>query len=128
MFKRVIKQRPFTLALIWALIIFGMCSMPGGLIPSASWLELLSFDKWVHAGIFFILCALLFAGAALKDQSFATLCFWCFLSIVYGGSLEIMQAKVFSERSADWQDFVANSFGCLVALALHKRIAKFVLR
>jgi hypothetical protein len=128
MLKGLLKQRPYTLAFIWALIIFGLCSMPGGLIPSASWLELLSFDKWVHAGIFFILCALLFSGVALRNQSFVALCGWCVLSIAYGGLLEIMQAKVFSERSADWQDFVANSFGCLVALAIHKQIAKFALR
>ncbi len=36
--------------------------------------------------------------------------------IGYGGLLEIMQAKAFSERSGDWLDFIANSFGCLMGL------------
>jgi hypothetical protein len=35
-----------------------------------------------------------------------------------------MQAKFFSNRSADWQDFAANTFGCLVAVALYKKLKK----
>jgi hypothetical protein len=27
-----------------------------------------------------------------------------------------MKAKIFSQRSGDWLDFIANSFGCLLAL------------
>lgn len=34
----------------------------------------------------------------------------------YGGLLEVMQATVFSQRSGDWLDFIANSFGCLMGL------------
>ncbi len=36
------------------------------------------------------------------------------LCVAYGGLLEIMQATVFSNRSGDWLDFIANSFGCLL--------------
>lgn len=36
------------------------------------------------------------------------------LCVAYGGLLEIMQATVFSNRSGDWFDFIANSFGCLM--------------
>lgn len=38
------------------------------------------------------------------------------LTIIYGGLLEIMQATVFSHRSGDWFDFIANSFGCMLGI------------
>jgi VanZ family protein len=40
------------------------------------------------------------------------------LCVAYGGMLEIMQATVFSNRSGDWLDFIANSFGCLMGLVV----------
>jgi VanZ family protein len=128
MIKLFLKNNPYKLAAAWALLIFALCSMPGRFIPTASWLELLSFDKWVHAGIFFILVSLFCLGVMVHGQSFYFILLFCFCSIVYGGLLEIMQAKVFSERSADWQDFVANSFGCLMALLFHKKIVNFILK
>lgn len=128
MFRRILKKHPFTLAGIWALIIFGLCSMPGRFIPTTSWLELVSFDKWVHAGIFFVLASLLFCGAGIHNKNQSLIYVFALAAILYGGLLEIMQAKVFSERSADWQDFIANSFGCLVALAARKPILRFVLK
>ena len=60
MAQRFILKYSLPLAITWAFIILGLCSMPGQYVPSFSFLELLSFDKWVHAGIFFTLCCLLF--------------------------------------------------------------------
>jgi len=78
----------------------------------------------VHAGIFFTLCYLLFVTVIKKEQSFFRAFIFFLLSIIYGGALEIMQATVFTQRSADWQDFVANSFGCLVALLFFRKLRK----
>lgn len=44
------------------------------------------------------------------------------LCISYGGLIEIMQAKIFSNRSGDWLDFIANSFGCLMGLGLFNKM------
>ncbi|MGZ3901592.1 MAG: VanZ family protein [Bacteroidia bacterium] len=110
------------LSIVWILIIFILCATPGQYIPSASWLEMLSFDKWVHASIFFILTSLFLTIAVKKKQGWPVIMLYIILCIAYGGLLEIMQAKFFSNRSADWQDFVANSFGVLVAFALLKKI------
>ena len=90
--------------------------MPGQYIPTNNWLELLSFDKFVHASIFFGMVSLwlvfLHSKQKLKTSNVIAVLLIC---ILYGGLLEIMQATVFSQRSADWQDFIANSFGCIVA-------------
>lgn len=112
------------LAITWTIIIFLLCATPGQYIPTASWLELLSFDKWVHASIFFILASLCFLRVIKKNQSAAYIALYFFLCILYGGLLEVMQAKWFSNRSADWQDFVANSFGCLLALLLFNKFKR----
>ena len=122
--KRILYNYSSLFAFIWAAIIFALCATPGHLIPSANWLELLSFDKWVHATMFFILCSLLFLVAVKNNQSKTRLIIYFFICVLYGGFLEVMQAKCFSNRSADWQDFVANSFGCLIAVLFFKKLKK----
>ncbi len=111
----------------WALVVLLLCATPGQYIPTVSWLELLSFDKWVHASVFFILCVLLFAVTIKHNQRKEIVWLYFFLCVLYGGLLEIMQAKCFSNRSADWQDFVANSFGCIVALFCYKKLRQVFL-
>lgn len=44
------------------------------------------------------------------------------LAIIYGISLEIMQATVFVNRSADWNDIIANTFGCVMAFVFREKI------
>ncbi|MCD6068383.1 MAG: putative integral rane protein [Bacteroidetes bacterium] len=109
-------------AFIWTLVILALCSMPGKSIPHISWLELLSFDKFVHASIFFVL-QLFYMRGFLLQNTFPTLqkqfkMIAGIVCIAYGGALEIMQSLFFSERSGDWFDFIANSTGCLTAMLL----------
>ena len=104
-------------AIVWTLIIFILCCTPGKYVPTAHWLELLSFDKFVHASIFFTLTFLwLLVGFKKNKLSLSFMIFIIIACIGYGGLLEVMQAKVFSERSGDWLDFIANSFGCLIGV------------
>jgi len=104
-------------AIIWTIIIFVLCCTPGKYVPTAHWLELLSFDKFVHASIFFILTCLWLVYMFMTNKlSMVTMIFIIFGCVAYGGLLEVMQATVFSQRSGDWLDFIANSFGCLIGL------------
>lgn len=114
---KTIAKYAFLCAVAWTAVIFGLCCMPGRYVPTADWLELLSFDKFVHASIFFILTCLwlMYLYRNHKLTSLATILTLAFC-IAYGGLLEVMQATVFSQRSADWLDFIANSFGCLMGL------------
>jgi len=118
-------------AVIWALIIFILCSMPSTAIPTFHWLDLLSFDKFVHASIFFVLQILLMRGLSLQT-SFAKIqsnykMVSLFSSIMYGGMMELMQYYLLSSRSGDVLDFIANAFGCLIGLLIFKKIKNKIL-
>ena len=112
-------------ALCWTIIIFILCCTPGRFIPTTSWLELLSFDKFVHASIFFGLSCLWLVYLYYHHQlTIFSISLTLVLCIAYGGALEIMQATIFSQRSGDWLDFIANSFGCVMGLLFfNKNIA-----
>ena len=114
---KLLSKYSFIAALSWTVIIFILCCTPGRFIPTTSWLELLSFDKFVHASIFFGLSCLwlvyVYYHFKLTTLSISLTIFLC---IAYGGSLEIMQVTIFSQRSGDWLDFIANSFGCAMGV------------
>ncbi len=108
--------------ILWALFILFLCSTPGNKIPHISWLELLSFDKFVHASIFFILNFLSLRSISKPSKiNFATATVFC---VFYGGALEIMQSIFFYQRSGDLFDFIANSFGCIVAAFTYQALQK----
>jgi glycopeptide antibiotics resistance protein len=118
-------------SILWALIILVLCGIPGKDIPHISFLELLSFDKLVHAGIFFVLIVLTIRGLLLQN-SFTTIQLTAkktaFIScVVYGGALEIMQGTIFEQRSADVFDFIANTVGCIIGWLLYEKIEKTIL-
>jgi len=119
-------------SMLWALIILVLCGMPGKDIPHISFLELLSFDKFVHAGIFFVLILLTVRGFLLQTRfkkfQHSARSFALIICVVYGGSLEIMQGTIFTDRSADIFDFIANSFGCIMGLVFYNWIDNLVLR
>jgi hypothetical protein len=110
----------------WFCIIFVLCATPGEYIPSNNWLDLLSIDKLVHACMFFVLY--IFSTLLLFRRKASPWLFTGFLifCLLYGLSLEILQATFFRNRSADVKDMIANSTGCFVAWAclpaLRKRL------
>jgi VanZ family protein len=115
-------------ALFWALFIFILCAIPGHDIPHISFLEMLSFDKFVHAGMFFIQALLLIRAFRLQ-HAFSFLTNYpritaFFLCVTYGGTLELMQGAFFIERTASVFDFMANSIGTVAAISLYSPIEK----
>ncbi len=117
--------------MLWALIILVLCGIPGRDIPHISFLELLSFDKFVHAGIFFVLILLTVRGFLMQSRfkALQKKSKWIafVLCVIYGGSLEILQGTVFEGRSADVFDFIANGFGCAMGLLFYKQAERLLL-
>ena len=125
---KLLLKHSLTTAILWTLIIFILCCTPGQYIPTTNWLELLSFDKFVHASIFFSLSFLwlTFLIKSRKLNKFSMI-FIILLCVAYGGALEIMQATVFSHRSGDWLDFIANTFGCLMGLWFFQKRKEYLI-
>jgi VanZ family protein len=118
-------------SMLWALVILILCGMPGKDIPHISFLELLSFDKFVHASIFCVLILLTVRGFLmqtrfLKLQHSAKIIAFV-ICVIYGGSLEIMQGTICVDRSMDIYDFIANTFGCTMGLIFYSKIEKIIL-
>jgi TRAP-type uncharacterized transport system fused permease subunit len=120
--KKWISSYAAVLSIVWFLLIFAACAIPGQYIPSTNWLDWFAVDKWVHAILFFVMNSLLIL-LALKRTHYGLIIFFATVfCILYGISLELMQAYVFSNRSADWVDAMANAFGSLMALLLVKKV------
>lgn len=121
-------RRPLVLPALWALVILVLCGIPGHDLPHVSFLELLQFDKWVHAGIFFILGILLIRGFRLLRKASIFRHYPDLMAVAcgmgYGGLLEILQGTIFVDRSADLYDFIANTFGCVMAMIFYPPLSK----
>ena len=70
-------------------------------------------DKLMHCGAYFLM-GMWFAGS-MDPRKHRWL---AILLVTLGGAIEILQYYMGFGRDADWHDFVANSLGVLVALAV----------
>lgn len=113
-------------ALLWAMLIFVLCAIPGKDIPFGGIWDILSLDKFIHAALFFIQSVLLIHGFSKQTQ---TNLFYknvkilaVILCVMYGGSLELMQGAFFKDRTADIFDFAANSSGAVLGALLYEKV------
>ncbi len=77
-----------------------------------------NFDKLVHIVIYFCFTMALFydlnnAGRPILARYSILIAFW--VTIGFGGMLEILQGFDFIQRSSSWLDFVANCLGAIGA-------------
>lgn len=117
----------FWKTIIWAIIIFIISSFPGNKVDRVPFLDIPHIDKVIHLGMYFILSfSFLFE---INNNSFyqtlrlKLLIIVLVLSISYGFTLEILQSLLFTERSGDFYDFLANSLGCIMAYFFFKFLA-----
>ncbi len=108
-------------AALWALLILVLCAIPGRDLPQVEWLEILQFDKWVHASLFFILFYLFARAGVLRWIVFAS-------CVIYGALLEVMQDLVFVDRSFDILDEIANSFGAMMGWLLYSKFDNLMIK
>jgi VanZ family protein len=101
------------LAIFWILLISILCFLPGSSLPKAGWLDQISFDKWVHFGLFAVLL-FLWRFHFPAGKSFYFILFGC--AIVYGFGVEVIQHYFISNRSFDLYDVVADLVGSIAGL------------
>ncbi|HOZ51124.1 MAG TPA: VanZ family protein [Chitinophagaceae bacterium] len=119
-FFSIFHRRPRTtmvLALIWTLLIFIGCSLPGKEIPKIGLFA--HFDKLVHFVFFFVFFLLWkISRASLSNSSFIIL----ILAITYGFSLEFYQMYFVAGRSFDTWDGIADTIGAVSGLLFYNKI------
>ena len=99
------------LNIVWILVIFILCAMPGSAIPDPH-LNIPHLDKVVHFGMYFILSVLLAylleSYTSLKRMSIYAIAI--LTAFIYGGLIEILQQNYFN-RSGDIADLLADVLG-----------------
>lgn len=101
-------------ALLWSMLILILCTIPSEDVPGNG-LFFEGFDKMAHLGFFFILTVLLFFGKINQQNSYdyrlLTIAKILLITSFLGGTIEILQWKVFTYRSAEWWDFASDMLG-----------------
>jgi VanZ family protein len=103
-----IQQYPKTtlvLAILWTILIFIGCSLPGRDLPKLGLFD--HFDKVVHF-IFFFIFFVLWRLVPSSNSMIILI-----LAILYGFGLEFYQIHFVAGRSFDVWDGVADTFGAL---------------
>jgi VanZ family protein len=105
------------------MVVLTLCNIPIGNagIPFSGFR---GFDKLVHLGFFLVLTLLIFWGQIkrLKTYSYTAIHLASVVAItfLFGSSIELLQWKVFTYRSGDWYDLLADMVG--VALAISAQV------
>ncbi len=124
--KVKLKFSLFLPAILWLIITTVLLVLPGPDIPSVSFLNLIYFDKWVHAGLFGGM-TFLFSFPFIFKKFNATKKLLIYIAIVcalYGVAMEYVQKYIAFERDFDYFDMVADGVGCVIgyfASAILKR-------
>jgi VanZ family protein len=110
-------------ALLWALLIFILCAIPGPHVPRLKFLDWLKPDKIVHFILFGTLCFLLIRGFA-QQSTFAFLLshpkiYAVVLSSIYGIVIEVLQQYVLIKRTGEVNDAIADALGSFIGLWLY---------
>lgn len=106
----------FVPATMWVILIAVLLLLPGQDLPTASFLDEIYFDKWVHVGLFGML-TILFAYPFLKVEKLTgkLLLLITALCIVYGILMEYAQKYFTTDRAFDISDMIADACGCIGA-------------
>ncbi|MCJ8208217.1 VanZ family protein [Mucilaginibacter sp. RS28] len=111
--KQLKQQR---LTILWSVLVLVLCNMPMGSV-SESPMFFPGFDKLVHCGFFFVFVVLAIngyvrAGHTLDIKSALAL---FFISVAFGGAVELLQLYVFTWRDGNWADLFADAVGAGMA-------------
>jgi VanZ family protein len=107
-------RKLFIISLIWAILIFIVCAIPGSDLPKPSFLRIPHFDKIAHAILYFPLAIFILAEFDLASRLFLKLAgpvFTMIIIAIYGGLIEICQEFIFISRSAEIADFFFDLIG-----------------
>ncbi|MDX9853758.1 MAG: VanZ family protein [Tenuifilaceae bacterium] len=110
----------------WATIILVLCGMPSKDVPSLGFLNIPHLDKFIHLVLYFVFALLLYSGVthkahkkSLEPKNHITI---AIIAIGYGICIEIMQYLLFTSRSAELGDAIANIAGYALGTTMYRWI------
>ncbi|NVO08538.1 MAG: VanZ family protein [Bacteroidales bacterium] len=113
-------------SITWAAFILLLCGIPGNQIDKVKFIDIPHIDKIVHTSFYLVFSLLLISeNNSLKQQQKATLkaiLIAAAISISYGVLIEIFQKFIFINRSAEFWDVVANTFGFILATLSYRLV------
>jgi len=125
-----LKISRFLPAVSWFILSFILLTLPGSTVPKYPWLATIQADKWVHIGLFGMLCLLSMLPFRVSNYNNQQRKKW-FLFITLGGVLfgilmEFVQTNWIINRSFEYGDILADTVGCSLAyyISLRKLLVK----
>ncbi|HEY1017427.1 MAG TPA: VanZ family protein [Sediminibacterium sp.] len=114
----------------WFILSIILLTLPGSAVPSYPWLATIHADKWVHIGLFGMLCLLSMlpfrASSYNNKQRKKWFLLITFGGILYGILMEFVQENWVINRSFEYSDILADTAGCVLAyyISLRKFLVK----
>lgn len=121
-----IPHRKWWPPIVWAVVVFIACALPGHTLPVITFWQWLRWDKVTHLFLFGILSFLLFRADVLPltvKRTFGNW-HWVWITCIYGGLLEYLQYSVFIGRSGDLRDAAANCLGAVIGRFCFNRLTQ----
>lgn len=113
-------------SIVWAAVIFIVCTMPSNDVPRFMLFRVEHFDKFVHFTLYLVLgVLLLFESRNLKENESLTLKTVVTvgsISVGYGIVIELTQLFFSTTRSAELLDVLANSLGVFISVIVYIHI------
>ena len=118
-----IRIKPYWLVILWSIIIFLLCLLPGTNIPLV---PILGIDKIIHLLIFGLLTHLYLVESNKRKKNLRSLhvILWLFVFVLYGIVLEWYQGRFVTNRIADINDGIANFIGVISSYCIHTIIKR----
>ena len=117
----VYRKRARLLAILWTLLIFFLCFLPGRELPDV---KVPLADKWAHCILFGVFAFLWLMS--LRDPGIAQLLLVLAASVLLGWLVELIQGSFrFLGRSQDDLDTLADSIGGLAGVLIFSLYHRF---
>jgi hypothetical protein len=121
----ILLRNPWFPPLVWAIFTLILCGWPGNQLPEINFWKWLRWDKITHLFLFGIqsYLQLLAVLKTSRTGSVTPQLGWlmAICSISYGALVEILQFYVFTGRSGDVKDAIANAIGAMLGLWIFRK-------
>lgn len=119
-----LRRKQFIPGIAWFLFVLILICIPGESLPESNWLNLISFDKMVHGGLFggivFWFCYPFATSNLPSDKRLKWFIIITFLTCIWGLCTELIQRYLIPGRQFDLVDWAADSLGAILAFFVAK--------